>query len=338
MNDPLSHPKIKTAMSVNSDRALGCVLGLACGDSLGVGYEFGKPIPPEVPIEMIGRRRFAPGEWSDDTAMSIPIIDAGNVSHGYFADHELELIAEGWFAWFEAKGKGIGQQTFAVISEALTDRTADAMMAASVAYFQQFPGRSAGNGSLMRTAPVVLPNLDREAIADAAMRISMLTHGDPIAAEACVIWSIAIAHSIEHGSLDGIHEGIALLPSNRQSFWADSIRDAEQRKPSSFHKNGWVVEALQAAWSAIVTTPVPQDEPSRHLQLALEAAVRGGGDTDTVAAIAGGLLGARWGLSAIPDHWIQQIHGYPGITGADLIERVRSGYDDGKTPSQEVGA
>jgi ADP-ribosyl-[dinitrogen reductase] hydrolase len=58
-----------------------------------------------------------------------------------------------------------------------------------------------------------------------------------------------------------------------------------------------VVEALQAAWSAITTTPIPTDDPAQevfrvgHLRLALDAAVRGGGDTDTVAAIAGGLLG-----------------------------------------------
>ena len=325
-------------MSVNPDRALGCVLGLACGDALGVGYEFGKPLPPNIPIKMVGRQGFAPGEWSDDTAMSIPVIDAGARSAGYFLDRELDLIAQGWFTWFESHGKGIGQQTFAVLADALEARTAKAMLDVSTDRYQQFPARSGGNGSLMRTAPVVLPNLDRTAIADAATKISMLTHGDPTAAEACVIWSVTIAHAIEYGSFDGIHHGIELLPSNRRPFWNDRIRDAEQRTPNSFTRNGWVVEALQAAWCAIVTTPIPADEPSRHLQLALEAAVRGGGDTDTVAAIAGGLLGARWGLSAIPDHWIKQIHGYPSLSGTDLIERVRSGYEVVEPLGQEIEA
>ena len=78
-----------------------------------------------------------------------------------------------------------------------------------------------------------------------------------------------------------------------------------------------MVAALQAAWSAIVRTPIPADDPAngsfpaQHLRLALEAAVRGGNDTDTVAAIAGSLLGARWGASAIPLAWQRKVHGWP---------------------------
>ena len=78
-----------------------------------------------------------------------------------------------------------------------------------------------------------------------------------------------------------------------------------------------MVQALQGAWSAITRTPVPADDPAagshraQHLQLALAAAVRGGKDTDTVAAIAGGLLGARWGASAVPAKWRRAVHGWP---------------------------
>ncbi len=86
-----------------------------------------------------------------------------------------------------------------------------------------------------------------------------------------------------------------------------------------------MVEALQAAWSAIVTTPVPQDDPATgifrvdHLRLALDAAVRGGNDTDTVAAIAGGLLGAAYGASAVPAEWRRVRHGWPGMRTRDLV-------------------
>ena len=58
---------------------------------------------------------------------------------------------------------------------------------------------------------------------------------------------------------------------------------------------------------------------AQHFQHALEAAVRGGGDTDTVAAIAGGLLGARWGASAVPLAWRRILHGWPGLRGRNLI-------------------
>jgi len=59
--------------------------------------------------------------------------------------------------------------------------------------------------------------------------------------------------------------------------------------------------------------------PADHLRLALEAAVRGGRDTDTVAAIAGALLGARWGASAIPSAWRRTLHGWPGVRARDLV-------------------
>ena len=86
-----------------------------------------------------------------------------------------------------------------------------------------------------------------------------------------------------------------------------------------------VVEAVQGAWSAITTTPIPQDDPASgvfrvdHLRLALDAAVRGGGDTDTVAAIAGGLLGAVYGASAVPAQWRRVLHGWPGLSTRGLV-------------------
>ena len=100
---------------------------------------------------------------------------------------------------------------------------------------------------------------------------------------------------------------------------------AEASQPSGFKSNGWVVEALQAAWSAISTTPVPTDDPATrvfradHLRLALDTAVRGGNDTDTVAAIAGGLLGAVYGASAVPAEWRRMLHGWPGLATRELI-------------------
>jgi ADP-ribosyl-[dinitrogen reductase] hydrolase len=78
------------------------------------------------------------------------------------------------------------------------------------------------------------------------------------------------------------------------------------------------VTALQAAYAAIVQTPVPEAAPARHLQHALDAAVRIGHDTDTVAAIAGMVLGARWGASAVPARWREMLHGWPGLHADDL--------------------
>jgi ADP-ribosyl-[dinitrogen reductase] hydrolase len=120
--------------------------------------------------------------------------------------------------------------------------------------------------------------------------------------------------------------GLQYIDIERQELWAARLDVAEASQPADFTNNGWVVEALQAAWSAIATTPIPQDDPATgafrvdHLRLALDAAVRGGNDTDTVAAIAGWLLGAAYGASAVPAEWRRVLHGWPGLSTRDLID------------------
>jgi protein-tyrosine phosphatase len=139
-----------------------------------------------------------------------------------------------------------------------------------------------------------------------------------------VLWCLAIRHGVLTGLLD-VRIGLQHIPADRRALWATRLDAAEKAQPSDFHNNGWVVEALQAAWSAIATTPIPQDDPAAgvfgadHLRLALDAAVRGGGDTDTVAAIAGGLLGAVYGASAVPAQWRRVLHGWPGLRSRDLV-------------------
>jgi protein-tyrosine phosphatase len=177
----------------------------------------------------------------------------------------------------------------------------------------------------MRTAPVALAYLDDEAaLVQAATMISQLTHFDPDAADACALWCTAIRHAVMTTELD-IRAGLQHLDPDRQALWDKRIQEAEAKKPHDFPNNGWVVGALQAAWSAIATTPVPDDDPStetfraQHLQAALDAAVRCGNDTDTVAAIAGSLLGAAYGASAVPLTWRHLLHGWPNIRAHDLV-------------------
>jgi protein-tyrosine phosphatase len=176
----------------------------------------------------------------------------------------------------------------------------------------------------MRTAPVALAYLDDEAaLAETARAVSELTHHDPEAGDACVLWCCAIRHAILTGELDA-RIGLQHIDKDRRDLWVSRLDAAEKAQPSDFTNNGWVVEALEGAWAAIATTPIPQDDPAKgvfrvdHLRLALDAAVRGGGDTDTVAAIAGGLLGAAYGASAVPAEWRRVLHGWPGLATRHL--------------------
>jgi ADP-ribosyl-[dinitrogen reductase] hydrolase len=305
------------------DRASGVLLGTACGDALGAGYEFGPALPESVEVTMKGGGGFgwAPGEWTDDTAMALPTAEAAAAG----LDLRDEVVQDGivakWVDWAKT-APDVGIQLSAILRR--TQPTASAVRVIAREHHER-NGRSAGNGSLMRTSPVALAYLDDPgALAEAARAISDLTHFEADAGDACVLWCLAIRHAVLTGELD-VRCGLATLPADRAELWSGRLDEAEQNPPAHFDHNGWVVQALQGAWSAIVHTPVPELDPSHdsypcsHLRLALEAAVRGGHDTDTVAAIAGGLLGARWGASAVPAGWRRIVHGRTGERARDLV-------------------
>lgn len=305
------------------DRAVGALLATAAGDALGAPYEFGPPRGPELDVAMTGGGVWEPGEWTDDTAMAIAIAETATAGADLREESALDALVQRWHQWMQT-AKDVGIQTSQVLRAAasvgLTARTAHE---ASTALHHR-TGRTAGNGSLMRTAPVALAYLDDEGtLIEAARTVSELTHFDPEAGDACVLWCLAIRHAILTGTMDA-RIGLQHVPVDRRETWAARLDGAENAQPASFPNNGWVVTALQAAWSAIATTPVPTDDPAAgvfradHLRLALDAAVRCGNDTDTVAAIAGGLLGAAYGASAVPAQWRRLLHGWPGLSTRDL--------------------
>lgn len=323
-----------------ADRAAGVLLATACGDALGAGYEFGPPLPADSAVGMVGGGGFgwAPGEWTDDTSMAIAIAEVAATGADLRTPAALDAIAARWAGWAR-EAKDVGVQTRAVLSAA-GPKPNGAALADAAALHHARTGRSGGNGSLMRTAPVALAYLhDPDGLIEAAHAVSALTHFDPEAGEACALWCLAIRHAVLNGTFDGLRAALDTLPADRAAVWAARLDEAKTHPPAHFTRNGWVVQALQAAWSAISHTPVPDDNPAggvfaaQHLQYALESAVRGGNDTDTIAAIAGGLLGARWGVSAVPAAWRRIVHGWPGLRGRDLIRlgllAAREGQDDG---------
>ena len=318
------------------DRVEGTVLGAAVGDALGAPWEFGPPLRPEQPLGMTGGGTFGwvPGEWTDDTSMAVPILRELADGADLADDPALGRIARSWAEWARS-APDVGIQTREVLHRArlaaaggwADELTADHVRRAAATVHDSH-GRSAGNGSLMRTFPIALAYLDRsdEELAAAAVRVSELTHFDPRTGQACALWSVAIKHAVLTGTID-LQPGLAVLEARAAEFWRDRIGEAQGAQPADFDRNGWVVQALQAAWSAIAGTPPGGPVP---LVLGLERAVRGGRDSDTVAAITGGLLGAAYGRSAIPAAWLDPLHGWPGLTGDDLARLAR---DASRLPS-----
>ena len=306
--------------SVQLDRAVGALLGGAVGDALGAPYEFKPPIAHHLKVVMKAGGAWELGEWTDDTSMAIPIarvLARGDRLEGPALD---ELVAA-WTGWAR-DAKDVGIQTRQVLNGLGSPTAAEARDSSRRVH--ERIGRSAGNGSLMRTGPVALGYLDDvDGLIEAARAVSDLTHYEQDASDACVIWSVAIRHAILTGVAD-VRVGVAALPAGRQARWLELVAEAETKQPAEIANNGWVVAALQAAWSAISHGDGFVDSVDR--------AVRAGDDTDTVAAIAGSLIGAATGGSAIPALWRRPLHGWPGLTARDLTElavlAVRGGQPD----------
>jgi len=297
-------------VSTREDRIKGVLLGQAAGDALGAGYETGKPSHGRA--RMIGGGfGFEPGEWTDDTQQAVCVV---------LGRSKPQAVAGELLKWYHDNPKDIGSQTRAVMSRVKTPR---GLPMASRAYARRAEARprprswypGTGNGSLMRTGPVCLPYLgDRAKIAEAARKVSDLTHADPWSGDACVLWSLAIDLAVRLGDKfipEMVAGGLPWLTEERQKFWRDAIREALWLRPRRFrYGNGSAAGCFLAALSAVAHADGLED--------GLQLAVDGGGDTDTVAAVAGALLGAWHGASAIPARWRKAMWGWPGMKTRDL--------------------
>lgn len=319
------------------NRARGVLLGQASGDALGAPYEFRMPLP-ENRVPVMGRGAlgdFEPGQYTDDTEMAVRVAFPAAAGADLRRRAGLDAVAAGFLAWIARDATDVGAQTSGVLGatrHALKDypdaSPAD-VMARTASVFHAKTGRSGGNGSLMRTSPVALRYLrSRRKAADAARKVSALTHYDPNAGDACAIWGELIRLAVLTGQLQP-KRALRAVPRARRGFWAEKLHEAEHATPDTFPNNGWVVTAFQAAYSAVTRA-----EGTSHKAAfvdGLERAVRAGNDTDTVAAIAGGLLGALYGADAIPAWWpvrkldqltVNQrvtVHGHPGVNADRLL-------------------
>ena len=317
------------------DRAIGAVLGGAVGDALGAGYEFG---PPVDAVSVTMRRGALTGElaghWTDDTAMAIAILETAATLGTLVTDEAATRVGERFVEWYRSSPPDIGVHTRTVLARAARGQS----ITDAANEVQALNPTSAGNGSLMRTGPVALAHLgDRGALVSAARAMSSLTHASEVCADACVLWTLAIDHAIRTGELSGPRLGLDALPEERREQWTSLLDEAERLPTMSFTPNGYVVTALQAAWSAIFAT---RDEVA-PFEAALRLAVSIGDDTDTVAAIAGSLVGAYHGGTAIPRAWREGLAGWPHVyRDVDLmrlaVRAAEKGNVDGDSWSRIV--
>jgi ADP-ribosylglycohydrolase len=283
---------------------LGAVIASAVGDALGAPYEFGSP-RPDAPCAMEGGGafRWAAGEWTDDTQLALAVARGLRPGVG-----DLGVIAQAMLDWLWSGPADVGAQTRGVLGSVRDPRE----VAAAAAAFQARRPEAVGNGALMRTGPVALACLgDRAATAELAAAVSRLTHPHADSVAACVLWSVAIGEAIVHGGAhtsptEMLSVGLDLLEPTQRGRWAAFIAESSSITPADLHmSNGWVVAAFQAALAAV---NLERHDPA-PVAATLRSAARAGGDTDTVAAIAGSLAGALYGASQIPTPWTAALNG-----------------------------
>ncbi|RVU27887.1 ADP-ribosylglycohydrolase family protein [Streptomyces antnestii] len=291
------------------ERAVGAVVGSAVGDALGAPFEFGPEgafsarFPrPHAGGEMCGGGGWEPGEATDDTQMAV-LVGESLLRHGRL---DLPDVFARFQRWAASEPKDIGLQTEDVLTNGMPwDRAA--------AVHFQVNQRAAGNGSLMRasTSAVHFAMDGRSATMDAARRIAALTHGDRAAWEGTAVFHELIRVTLaDIDPLQALPEILSLVhPDHRPRYATVLAPDWHPDRATEF--NGAVWPCLGSAVWALRTTTSFED--------AVRAAVDLGGDTDTVAAVTGGLAGAYYGLDAIPARWTAPLHvPLPGFDGRVL--------------------
>jgi ADP-ribosylglycohydrolase len=296
-------------------RAVGAVVGSAVGDALGAPFEFGRAgeftgrFPePGYGGEMCGSRLWDPGEATDDTQMAVHLAQSLLDRDGL----DLADIFARFQRWAGDQPKDIGNQTSAVL------HYGEPWDRAATVHFER-TARAAGNGSLMRATPsaVYFAGAGRAATMDAARRVSGLTHGDPAAGEGTAIFHELIRVAMAAADpLDAIADTLAEVDSAQRERYA-VVLASNWHPELATEPNGAVWPCLGSAVWALRNTSSFED--------ALRAAVDLGGDTDTVAAVTGGLAGAVYGGTAIPLRWTDPLFvPLPGtdqtLRHADLVE------------------
>ncbi|UGQ12231.1 ADP-ribosylglycohydrolase family protein [Yinghuangia sp. ASG 101] len=290
-------------MATWEQRAVGAVVGAAVGDALGGPFEFGPAgafsarFPERAASrgadadEMCGGGGWDPGEATDDTQMAV-LVGESLVERG---ELDASDIFDRFRRWARADPKDIGVQTETVLGSGLP------WDAAAAEHFRTNMW-AAGNGSLMRasTAAVRFARDGRHATMDAARRIAALTHGDPAAWEGTAVFHELVRVAL-HGAdpLAALPEVLELVhPDHRDRYAVVLADDWHPDRATEF--NGAVWPCLgSAVWALRTTGGYPE---------AVRAAIDLGGDTDTVAAVTGGLAGARYGFAAIPPRWTAPLH------------------------------
>jgi poly(ADP-ribose) glycohydrolase ARH3 len=287
------------------DRFAGSLLGLALGDALGARHE-GGPVGQGL-WWLLGLGKGDLLRWTDDTEMAVvlarSLADKGTLD----ADH----LAVAWAEkadWKRGYGPG-ARKLLARIRSGEDWRIANRAI---------FPEGSFGNGAAMRAAPLGLfYHRDPAELVRAAELASSVTHAHPLGIDGGILIARATAMA-----LDGDLDFEALSEACREVEFRDLVKVAGKgMDPDAIRRRlGVGVEAHRSAVTAVHIA-----SRAREFMPMIELVISLGGDTDTIGAMAGGIFGARYGMSALPEDLLVRLEDRESIEEAarDLARRMK---------------
>ncbi|HEY3310813.1 MAG TPA: ADP-ribosylglycohydrolase family protein [Anaerolineales bacterium] len=281
----------------NLDLYRGCLLGLAVGDAVGTTVEF-KSRGSFTPVtDMLGGGPFGlkPGQWTDDTSMALCLATSLVENNGFDAQDQMQRYLR-WYREGYLSSTGSCFDIGGTILQALNrfSQTGQPMSGSTDPY-------SAGNGSLMRLAPVPMFYASEPALAvKYAGESSRTTHGAAECVQACELYAEMLVKA-----LDGAEKNEILSENSLASIGSDKINaiargEYQSKSTYQIKGSGYVVDALEAAlWCFWKSTSFAE---------AVLAATNLGDDADTTAAICGQLAGAFYGEAGIPARWLEKLY------------------------------
>ena len=285
-------------MSVEDPRALppregrraGAIIGLAAGDTLGATYEFCSPREvPEGPLEVVGGGWLGlePGETTDDTALTRAVL--AGYKGGPF---DLRRVRDEMLSWQDTEPKDIGNQTHKAL---------DHLRGHPSALSLPEDPEAQGNGAVMRAAAHGVKAKDAEEAAENAWTEAALTHPSWEARASSSLVAALVANLLDEIQPEEALDASYALHEGRDE---PGKRVREPLRPLEGYEHnpgGWTVYTTRLALLGLLD--------AKGFRPGLEDAVRLGGDADTNGAVAGALLGARFGVGGIPSEWLRDVKG-----------------------------
>lgn len=290
---PVASPPVDLA-----DRVVGSCLGLALGDALGAPFEFLRAVNVPDPIPALERPWLdrPPGSTTDDTAMARNLMRSLAERGGF---DPVDLV-ERHLEWFRSDPPDVGTLTGRVLRRVA--RGEDAATVAREVWEQRGPEVSAGNGSVMYCAPLGLAYANRPGeLFELAPALSALTHFDGRCRTAVLAVTLCAAALVRGEPAEDA--AAAALRSVVDHDGGEELEHLVEAvggsRPVDGPDQGFCLFAAGVAFQALVRGGDTEKELLRVVSL--------GGDTDTNAAVAAALLGARDGVDGLPFAWLDRL-------------------------------